>query len=290
MLIKADVIVPEILVEAIKGEFENMKAFWGTGAANINFSMPNSDASGNRIKGGSTITIPYFGTIGEMEDLAEGEALTPESLSMTSETATVQHSGKAIETTRWAQMAANYADPYGEMARQMRVSAERRADKGLFDVALSALPAAMTTDIQAVGAGLIDYDTIVDTYALWGDEEQKPAVMVCHSDIVKRFRKLRDGNGHPIFVDAQDGGLPRVFGIPMAISNRQTKSGTTYRTILALPGSLVYWAQEAARVMTDEDALADTELAALHVYWTTHRYSRMAGTTKGGVALIQSLG
>lgn len=290
MLTRPDVIVPELLEEAIQGEFAGMKAFYGTGAAIVNFSMPTHAPSGAKIKGGDTIKIPYFGTIGEMEDVAEGTALTPESLTMSEEDCTVLHSGKAIETSHWAQLAANWADPYGEMARQMRVVAERRADKGLFDVALASLPASLTNDITAVGDGLIDYDAIVDALGLWGDEENEVAVMVCHSDIKKRFRKLKDANGHPIFVDAQDGGLPRVFGIPMKVSNRQTKSGTTYRTILARKGALAYWAQEGARVLQDVDALADTELAAVHVYWTAHRYKRMPGSTKGGVVLINSKG
>jgi HK97 family phage major capsid protein len=291
MLVRADTIVPELLVEAVQGAFSGMKAFYGTGAATVNSSMPTHAPSGAKINGGDTIKIPYFGTVGEMEDVtAEGDALTPTSLTMSEEECTVTHSGKAIEISFWAQMAANYADPYGEMARQLTEVHTRRVDKALFDVALASLPAGMTNDIQAVGAGLIDYDAIVDTLNLWGDEEESVAVMVCHSDIKKRFRKIKDANGHPIFVDSKSGGLPTVFGIPMAVSNRQTKSGSTYRTILARKGALAYWAQSAPRVLVDTDVLADTELAAIHTYWCAHRYSRLPGGTYGGVALIQSLG
>ena len=53
----------------------------------------------------------------ELDDLAEGNALTPVKLSETSETATVTHSGKAGEITNWAQMTAMYADPYAEYAK-----------------------------------------------------------------------------------------------------------------------------------------------------------------------------
>jgi HK97 family phage major capsid protein len=290
MLTRPDVIVPELLIEAVKGEFSGMKAFYGTGAAMMQTGMPTHSPSGNKIKGGDTITIPYFGTIGEMEDVTEGQALTPESLTMSEEECTVIHSGKAIETSHWAQIAASYADPYGEMARQLREVHERRVDKALFDVALASLGAAYTNDITAEGDGLIDYDAIVDALALWGDEENEVAVMVCHSEVKKRFRKIKDANGHPIFVDAQNGGLPKVFGIPLKVSDRQTLSGSTYRTILARRNSLAYWAQEEPRLLTDVDALADTELAAIHTYWTAHRWSRMPGSTKGGVVLINSLG
>jgi hypothetical protein len=52
----------------------------------------------------------------------------------------VQHSGKAIEISDWAMLAAQYADPYAELARQIMVAVARRGDKALIDVASASCP------------------------------------------------------------------------------------------------------------------------------------------------------
>ena len=62
-----------------------------------------------------THQVPHL----ELEDIGgEADALTPKTLSMSKEQATVVHSGIAFETSTWAQIAAAYADPYAEAARR----------------------------------------------------------------------------------------------------------------------------------------------------------------------------
>src|SRR5437879_6944190 len=141
MLKRSDLIIPELLTEAIQGQYAGMVALWGRGAAVISGSMPVHAPSGTKIRGGDRITVPYFGTIGELDDVtSESDALTPTALAMTSEQESVNHSGKAIEISSWAQLAAQYADPYGEMARQFMITLARRGDKALLDAALGVGP------------------------------------------------------------------------------------------------------------------------------------------------------
>src|SRR4051812_43230047 len=122
MLTRSNLIIPELLVEAIQGQFAGAVCLWGTGAAIVSPTLPSSGPAGGKIKGGDTVSVPYFGTIGELDDIgAETDALVPVGLTMTKEQATVQHSGKAIEMSDWAQLAAQYADPYAELARQLQV-------------------------------------------------------------------------------------------------------------------------------------------------------------------------
>ena len=97
---KGDVLVPELLEPAIAGVFAGMAVMRNTGAAIIKMGMP-----AGRAQLGDQIKIPYFGTIGELQDVAaDGDALTPVGISTTTELATVQHSGKAIEASVWAQL------------------------------------------------------------------------------------------------------------------------------------------------------------------------------------------
>ncbi len=100
--------------------------------------------------------------------------------------------------------------------------------------------------------------------------------------------KLKDSTGRPLLVDpAKDGELPRFCGVPVATSDRHTvttENGVTrYRSKLLKKGALAWWANEAPTVKTDGDILADTELAAIHLYHVAHRYKRTPGATRPGV-------
>jgi len=124
--LRSDLVIPEILADAIRTGFTGMAVMAGSPCAIMNGTLPNS------VKGGDTVKVPYFGNLGEMDDLAnEGDALTPVKLTMSSELAPVLHSGKAFEISDWALMAASYADPYGEAAKQIVEAAVRRADLAL---------------------------------------------------------------------------------------------------------------------------------------------------------------
>lgn len=293
--IRSDLIVPEVLADAIAGEFAGVQALYGSGAGFVT-GQGWPDA-----RGGDTIKIPYFGTIGEFEDLADDEgaggavpALTPAKLTSTSETATVKHSGKAFETTEWARLATMYADPYAEAARQLRRGLERLIDKRL-------LEAASTTTLEhdiydpTGAAGAPTWEEILEARFLWGDEQEDLALMVMHSDVALRLLKEKDGDNRPIWADVlKSGTLPaEILGIPVKISDRATKtpdygetgsSATGYETLLVKRGALAFWFNGGEPdVQTDRDILADSTIAAVHTYYAAHRYDRLAGTTKTGV-------
>lgn len=294
--IRSDLIVPEVLEEAVAGEFAGVNALYGSGAGFVSArGWPDA-------RGGDEVTVPYFGTIGEFEDLATDEddppgtvpALTPAKLAMTSEKATVQHSGKAFEITEWAKIAAAYADPYAEAARQIRVGLERLIDRKLLDAALTTT---LTHDIYdpTGAAGAPTWDAILDARFKWADEQDDIALLVMHSDVVLRLLKEVDGDNRPIWQDVlRSGTLPaEILGIPVRISDRATKkadygetgtSATGYETLLVKRGALAFWfSGEQPDVQTDRDILVDAQVAALHVYYAAHRYTRLAGSTLTGV-------
>ena len=283
---RSDLIIPEILQEAVKGAFEGVTALWGTGAAKVASTLPGS------VKGGDTVTVPYFGLLGELDDVAtEGDALVPAKLTMTSETATVQHSGKAFEITSWAQMAA-FGDPYAEAARQMKEAVIRRADKALIDKAAGT---PLVKDVyNASTPKTLDWDTMVDAKLLWGDEQDGIALLVVHSKVFGDLLKLKDGQGRPLLTDPGEGKLPRFVGVPVAVSDRMPVlseyggAGTpdAYTSLIVKRGALAFWFNGTPTVETDKDILADSLVAAIHVYWVAHLYSRMPGSTKPGAVKI----
>jgi len=281
--VRSNLIVPEILQEAVRGEFVGVTALLNSGAAAVSATLPEP------ARGGDVLKVPYFGTIGEYEDVAEAVALTPANIVMTSETATVQHSGKAIEITQWAQIAAAYADPYAELARQLRVGFERRMDRALID-------AANTTDLvhdvySATTPRTLNWDVVVDARLRFGDEQEDLALLVVHSKVLGDLLKLKDGDGRPLLVNdlqAEDR-VARFAGVPVKVSDRLAPESTNpprYTSLLLKRNALALWYNGSPEVQADRDILRDTQVAAVHVYWIAHRYSRMPGSTRTGVVKI----
>jgi hypothetical protein len=286
---RADLIIPEILEDAVRGAFPGMKALFGTEAAIVNLSLPST-------RGGDKIKVPYFGTLGEFEVLANDEggagaipALTPAKLTMTADEASVVHAGKAFETSEWARMAATYADPYSEATRQMMEGFKRHIDSELIEVAKTT-PSSMAVDVySATTPRKLDYDVVVDARAKFGDEDRDIALVVVHSKVLADLRKLKDSDGRPLITDAVLGDVTRIAGVPIVVSDRLAPTTDTvpkYTSLLIKKGALVAWVNGMATVETDRDILADTVVTAVHIYYIVHRYSRLPGGTKTGVVKI----
>lgn len=280
----SNLFVPEIFEQHIRGGVAGVKVMRDTGAAIFKTGMrAGSEQIGQEIK------IPYFNHIGELDDVAQGDALTPTLLSDSTELATVNHSGKAFEVTRWG--ASQPSDPYAEGARQMTEAVARRADKALIDVAMSPTSwSSYTKDVHSASTPVtMSYDLIVDSKFLFGDEQDDIAAMVVHSLTARDMYKVKDATGRPLLVEGPAGSLPRLqpLGIPVFITDRATVNGSAYYSAILKRNSLIFWINENPSIKEDSDILADTEVAAVHIYWAAHRYKRLDGRSKPGVVLIK---
>jgi hypothetical protein len=213
--------------DTVQGVFAGKNAFFGStlvsqGAVIVNGEMPyGRDFIGNEI------TMPYFGIIGDFEDVSENSAATPAALATKSEKATVGHSALAFEVTRWAQHAApNDADPYVESARQVLVSAQRKMD-ALVITAAAATPL-VASYYSATTPAYLDWDKVVDARAKWGDRQDDIVAMIVHSRTEADLRKLRDNAGRPLLLDSQrDADVTRFCGIPVVVSDRVPLTGSS---------------------------------------------------------------
>jgi hypothetical protein len=230
---RSDTIIPEILLDAVSGAFKGVKALYGTAAASVQVGLPEGSRGGDKVK------VPYFDTLGEFEDLADDEGgtgplpgLTPAKLTMSGDTTLVRHSGKAFETSVWARLAAKYADPYSEAAKQLALGLQRRADRALIEEALTT---DLSLDVYDAGTPRkLDYDLMVDGRVLFGDEDADIALAIVHSKVRADLLKTKDTQGRPLFLDATQGQITTVSGIPIITSDRApiefptiTSSGTT---------------------------------------------------------------
>jgi hypothetical protein len=281
----SDLVIPQLLADAVQAEFAKVNLLSGSGAAVVSNTLPGN------VKGGTTVTVPYFTAMGEAEDVAEGDALTPETLSQTSETATVIHSGKAIELTKWAELAAQYADPYAEAARQFVELMARRADQGLITAAFASLSSDYISDVYNSGTPVkLGYDQIADGRILWGDEQDDIALLGVHSKVYGDLLKAKTTVGAPIFTDPNGGKVLQAVGCQVKTSDKMSKSTDTppkYTSIIVKRNALALWYQQTPSVRVGYDPLADTDVVAIHMYWVAYRYKHMLGAgSKPGVIKI----
>lgn len=290
-----DLIVKDILVDAIRSQYSGMIVLQNSRAVVKNTSLPRTTAEGGKVQGGTRISVPYFDNLGDMDDVPEGDALTPRRLTMTEETASVEHSGIAVEITSWAQFAAMYADPYAEFARQFVQAAAKKFEQKLIAASGSGLDAAYINDVSgatAASAKLLDWDVMVDSKLKWGDEQGNIELMSVHSKVYGDLLKLKDSTGRPLLTDPNNSELTKFCGVPLVVSDLNTKvpaAGAVpakYKTRIFKRSSMALWIQEEPSMKTDEDILSDSDIAAMHTYYVAYRYLRSPGSSKSGVVEI----
>lgn len=281
--VKSNLVIPEVLLDAVEFAFVGMIALMGTGAAIVAPGLPQMGE-------GTEIKIPYFEELGDFDDPGENDALLPVRLDMTSEVAPIQRSGKAWEATKWAQMAAMYADPYKEAARQLREGAIRRYDKALIDAAKAANTALELDVYSATQKRLLDYDLMSDAKGLFGDERENIALLVVHSNVMTDLEKLKDADGRPLLTQPEEGKVQRFAGVPVKPSDRLAPSSDSpkkYTSLLLKRGALALWYDGIPSVETDKDILRDARIAAVNTYFAAHAYKRSRGNSKSGIVRIK---
>lgn len=280
-----DLFIPEILQDAIAGEFAGRKALSGTTAVVMNGSLPEA------ARGGDKLTVPYFDVIGDFDDAdVETDALSPTKLTMSSEQSSVHHSGKLVELTDWGKMKAAFADPYAELARQFAEGFVRRMDKAALAAAVLSLPSSMIKDVySATVPRKIDYDAVVDAKMLWNDEQEDIVLLGAHSKVQGDMLKLKSSEGVPLLTMPQDGSTPRFVGMPVKISDRHTVSTDSppkYTTLLLKRGAVVIWYNGKPVIETFRDISVPSTAFAIHTWFIAYRYKHVSGGTLPGVAKL----
>jgi hypothetical protein len=232
--VNTDVFNPETLVEAVQGAFAQKTAFMGSllasqGIVTVRGQMPVGGPSAI----GTTVTIPYFGTIGAFVNNPDGSAVSPSKIKQTNETNTVTRDSLAFQVSRWAEGNAsvnpNVGDPYEEAARQIVVAAQRAMDSRIITAASAA--GVYVSDVYSSSVPVtISWDMCVDAkFQGWGDEQDDVAAILVHSQTYKDMLKLKDTTGRPLLLDSQTSGGPvdRFAGLAVVVSDRVPITGST---------------------------------------------------------------
>lgn len=282
--LKTDVLVPEVLLDVVKAGLAGMPVMRGTGAAVVRTGLPAGKGDV-----GKEVVVPYFGSIGAVEELVEGQGLTPRKLTQTDERAVIGHAGIAVAMSHWSLSGAG--DPYEEAGRQILEAMGTYWDQKLIDAAASETDMADYIVDAAALNETMTYDHLVQIREKFGDEAKNFATFVCHSKVYSDMLRSKDSAGRPILVDLSNPQEPvlNVLGIPILQSDRLAPVGGTYKNLLLKKGSLVLWLNsQSLSILEGEDILADTRVMAVHSYQAVHRYKRMNLSTKPGVGILKT--
>lgn len=234
-----DVYNPEILQDYVQAAFAQKTAFMGSRMASLGIVIVNPTMpEGGPDAIGKTVTVPYFGTLGEFVDNPDGSAITPQKVQQTTEQATVTRDSLGFSVSRWAQGNASVnpavGNPYDESVRQIMVAAERAMDKRVVTAAAAA--GVYVKDVyNATTPGFLNWDLCVDAkFDGWGDEQEDIAAILVHSQTHKDLMKLKDSTGRNLLLSSQqDGVLDRFCGVPIVVSDRTPITGSTMGTVTA---------------------------------------------------------
>jgi hypothetical protein len=286
-------VVPEVLNDAIEAGIAGQRVFQGSPVVIARGDLPSWNTNtGKQIKGGDTITIPYWETIGDFETVSDETSVptTIQKLETTEETSTVIHKRLAVQIAYvTSQFAAEGSDPIFESSRQMIEKAFHTMESTLVS---KSRDTTLSLDITAVGDGLLTYDAFVKALEKWGDEEfengqMAAALAFMHSNSLRQVRSVKDANGMPIFTDARNGEPPRVMGIPGRISDLLTTVTSNHVLSLAKAGAMALWFNKSKLMVQNfHDVSTDQDLNVVHLYYAGHLYKRPARKTKCGVVKI----
>lgn len=231
--LNTDVFNPETLVEAVQGAFSQKTAFMGSPLASLGIvTIKGQMPIGGPGAIGKTITVPYFGVLGEFVNNPDGTAISPQKISQTTETNTVARDSMAFQVSAWAQGNAavnpNVGDPYEECARQIVVQAQRAIDKRIITAASAS--GVYVKDVYSSSVPVtMSWDLCLDAkFQGWGDEQDDVAAILVHSQTHKDMLKLKDTTGRPLLLESQQygGPLDRFAGLYVVVSDRAPITGS----------------------------------------------------------------
>jgi hypothetical protein len=285
--------VRDLIAEAIVKGLAGTPILLGSSAVMVRTDL---DVTPGRQGLATRMQVPYFGHIGEAQDLPlVGGALTPTSVSSEAEEALVRRSGKAFSVEQFERASATL-DPYQVAEMQARGLVGRRANAALIEQAVIPIGSNVTDVWSSSTPVFYGIDTDVEGQSKWGDENSGVVLRAVHSRVWYDLLKLKDSTGAPLAqqIVAGDQVIRTFMGIPTLLSDTLPVDVTNpsfpkYTSLLFKANSCAFWVTPPS-FETDRDILSAQDLGALFFFWCAHVYKAMPGFTKPGVQIVKTNG
>lgn len=167
----SDLVDPQVLADMVSGKVD--KYIRITPFAKIDYTLQG--------RPGSTVTVPFYGHIGNAVVVGEGEQIPVEPLSTSTKDYKVHKIGKGVTITDEAVLS-GYGDPVGEAGRQLAQSIAQTIDQDGIDELYKG-------DQHFIASTALKYDAVVDGIGVFNEEWNSPKVMFVNPAQMTALRK-----------------------------------------------------------------------------------------------------
>lgn len=279
----ASVFVPEVYADTAEAKFLGAVKVAGSPAV-----QEKSELEGGP---GAAAQFPYWGALGELDDLTEGDAITPSGMSTANRSATIKEVGKGVEITDKARLV-SLGDPEAEAARQFGVLAARKIDTDLIAAAqavyVNAAPGAgevldpevgsdespLTHATVASGTSdVLSWSYLVDAFAKFGDEFDPEDFAGIYINSAQHVQLMKDANflsadklgqsGTPI----AKGQIGSAGGVPVFVTDKVAAK----KVLIVKKGALGLLYKQRFIVEHDRDILARADVITTTAHYAVRR-------------------
>ena len=197
---------------------------------------------------GSTVTLPFYNSIGAATAVGEGQDIPISQLTESTVSVTVSKYAKGVQITDEAVLSA-YGDPIGEAVDQIAQSIGQAYDNAMLAAMGTSADAAMTTAAAALTA-----DGIASALTLFGEDIDGDKVILVSP---AGYETIRKANGWIPGTEVAAnliirGTVGMIHGCQVVVSNKLIAANASY---IVKPGALAIYNKRDILVETDRDII-----------------------------------
>lgn len=210
---------------------------------------PLADVHDNLVgRPGSTITLPYYNSIGAATLVPEGTDIPISQLTESTKEVTIVKYGKGVQLTDEAVLS-SYGDPVGEAVDQIAKAIAQAVDNNILALMASGAAASMTTQAAALTA-----DGIAEALTLFGEDIDGEKVLLVNPLDYQMIRKAT------VWIPGTEigaamivrGAVGMIHGCQVVVSNKLTAANCAY---IVKPGALGIYNKRDIFVEKDRDII-----------------------------------
>ena len=204
----------------------------------------------NNLEGrpGSTVTLPFYNSIGAATLVGEGQDIPISQLTESTVSVTISKYAKGVQITDEAVLSA-YGDPIGEAVDQIAQSIGQAYDNAMLAAMGTSADANMTTAAAALTA-----DGIASALTLFGEDIDGDKVILVSP---AGYETIRKANGWIPGTEVAAnliirGTVGMIHGCQVVVSNKLIAANASY---IVKPGALAIYNKRGILVETDRDII-----------------------------------
>lgn len=214
---------------------------------------------------GSTVVLPYYNSIGDAEDVAEGADISITKLAEKTKKVTIKKAGKGVQLTDEAVLS-GYGDPIGQATTQLAMSIASKVDNDF----LASLND-NTTHVVNLTAKMTA-DDIADALVEYGEDIDGEKVILVNPTAYATLRKANAWIPNTEIAANMiiRGTVGMVHGCQVVVTNRIKEASKVSNFHIVKPGALALYAKRDVLVETDRDIVNKSTVITADKHYATY--------------------